>query len=79
MEPNKEEKQQIRGMSPAPSGDFAGISLPCILLSDEALLNHLKLLSQRDYLLESVLITTKCFQLQYNVLELENQNSPRFL
>lgn len=50
-----------------------------VLIPEEALLSYLKLLSQRDYLLQSVLITTKCFQLLYTELELENQNSPRSL
>lgn len=39
----------------------------------------MKLLSQRDYLLQSVLITTKCFQLLYTELKLENQNFARSL
>lgn len=50
-----------------------------ILIPEEARLSYLKLLSQRDYLLQSVLITTKCFQLLYAELELENQNSARSL
>lgn len=50
-----------------------------VLIPEEALLSYLNLLSQRDYLLQSVLITTKCFQLLYTELELENQNSARSL
>lgn len=50
-----------------------------VLIPEEARLSYLKLLSQRDYLLQSVLITTKCLQLLYTELELENQNSIRSL
>lgn len=57
--------------------ELAGVVL--VLIPEEALLSYLKLLSQRDYLLQSVLITTKCFQLLDTVLELENQNSLRSL
>ena len=57
--------------------ELAGVVL--VLIPEEALLSYLKLLSQRDYLLQSVLITTKCFQLLDTELELENQNSLRSL
>lgn len=50
-----------------------------VVIPEEVLLSYLKLLSQRDYLRQSVLITTKCFQLLYAELELENQNSLRSL
>lgn len=38
----------------------------------ELCLSFLKLLTQRDYLIQSALITTKCFQLVYTGTELEN-------
>ena len=57
--------------------ELAGVVL--VLIPEEALLSYLKLFSQRDYLLQSVLITTKCFQLLDTELELENQNSLRSL
>ena len=61
-------------------GDFAGISLSYVSFfspqrSSAKEVSCLKLLSQRDYPLQSVLITTKCFQLVYTEKELECQSS----
>lgn len=68
------------GTAPAAPGRLQELAcVVLVLIPEEALLSHLKLLSQKDYLFQSVLITTKCFQLLYTELELENQNSPRSL
>lgn len=80
IKPNKEEKQQMRVTSPITRETLQELAcVVLVLIPEEALLSYLNLLSQRDYLLQSVLITTKCFQLLYTELELENQNSARSL
>lgn len=43
----------------------------------ELCLSFLKLLTQRDYLIQSALIMTKCFQLVYTGTELENLKLPK--
>lgn len=43
----------------------------------ELCLSCLKLITQRDYLIQSALITTKCFHLVYTETELENQKLSR--
>lgn len=43
----------------------------------ELCLSCLKLLTQKDYLVQSALISTKCFQLVYTETELEKSEAPK--
>lgn len=43
----------------------------------EMCLSRLKLFTQRDYLVQSALISTKCFQLVYAETELEKSEAPK--
>lgn len=44
---------------------------------EELCLSCLKLLTQRDYLVQSALISTKCFHLVYTERELEKSETPK--